>query len=87
MTKQVFILRESVYKGDFRCNVCKKKLCENNGEPIGDALLVGVGAINDPKYGAQDALFCADCKNFVGKTFEADIDIDGNELLQGLWND
>ena len=83
MIKRVFIWRESVYKGDFRCNVCKKKLCNDDGEPIKGALLVDVGAINDPKYGTQDALFCMDCKNIVGKTFEADIDSD--EPLQGLW--
>lgn len=85
MVRRVFIWRESIYHGDFRCNVCKKKLCEANGEPIDDALLVAVDAIHDPKYGAQDVLFCADCKNIVGKTFEADIESD--EPLQGLWND
>lgn len=56
--KEAIIWRESVYKNEFRCNVCKKKLANNlTGEPFDDVFM---GTKDGVKF-----VICPDCKNPV----------------------
>jgi len=72
MKKTAIVWRESVYKNDFRCNNCKKKLADD-GVPIETALLVA------PDYPQkdQDTLICGDCKNPVAIMSLVETDLEG----------
>lgn len=77
MEKEVYIWKESIYKNDFRCNKCKKKLADK-GQPIEDALMI---AEDFPTKG-HHTIFCADCKNTVAVMSVVDTD-----LKSGLYGD
>lgn len=72
--KKAVIWRESVYKNDFRCNVCKEKL-SNNGVPSEEILSDEEGRV----------LYCPTCRNCVA--YVKDIEIDLPSGLYGNWKE
>ena len=76
MKKTAIIWRESVYKNDFRCNVCKAALFNADTKTVKDEVLIDE---------TTNLMYCPDCKNLVARIQEITVtkDIKG---LQGNWD-
>ena len=86
--KDLFVWRESVYKNNFKCNVCGAKLFNSKtGRPT-DNLAVDAEDAENPNPTEPIYCYCGRCKNPVATWQPVDADVvDNDNILQGSYSE